>query len=163
MPRKCAVCCAEEHLLVIDSRIRAGESLTQIAADFSFSEDSLQRHARNHVRGESAHSEQTLEQRLEMLFVRADDLYKSCVAQGNHRGAIDAMSKLVGITADLAKLKPIKGAFEGLTYEDQLEYIKTHDSGVLFRGILDYLVELQDEANARWNPKKDGQGTRSVN
>jgi hypothetical protein len=91
MSRRCSVCNLEEHLLAINQRLRAGESYASLAAEYDVSSDSVERHARFHLRAEPAvDADTTMVQRLHLLWQRGDELFKTATATGDLRGGLDA-------------------------------------------------------------------------
>jgi hypothetical protein len=125
MPRRCECCNSAEILPTLNQRLRAGESYAALAKVYSLSEDSLRRHHKSHVRGEGA-TPIDLGERLQLLWNRADELYKHALSVSDTRAAIDALSRLTQVTESLAKIQVRQSsAFESMTTAEQVEYIRS--------------------------------------
>src|SRR6266571_2353202 len=113
MPRKCQ-CCESEYRLQCDSRLKAGESPSALAAEFGLSVDALQRHAKNHLpkRG----PQMTLVERLERALTRAESLVESCSQLGDHRGLDSALKSVTTIIESISKMRTQDvGKYESLS------------------------------------------------
>jgi hypothetical protein len=138
MGRQCSVCNAEEHLPEINERLRAGESRAQIALQYGFSVDALDRHAKNHLqdRGKPAEG---ITAKWDQIITRAEELYQTAVKTGDQRGALGALKKLADAVEASARLGSKSNVgFEALTVQEQAERICSRPE--LIRAVMDYLV-----------------------
>ena len=138
MPRRCECCNSAEILPTLNQRLRAGESYSLLSRDYGLSEDSLRRHHKAHVRGEGA-TPIDLGERLQLLWDRADELYRHALTVSDTRAAIDALSRLTQVTESLSKIQIRQSsAFESMTTAEQVEYIRSTPG--LFVAWLDFCV-----------------------
>jgi hypothetical protein len=136
--RRCLCCNSQEILPTLNQKLRAGESYAVLSHEYGLSEDSLRRHHKAHVRGEGA-TPIDLGERLQLLWDRADELYKHALSVSDTRAAIDALSRLSQVTEHLSKIQVRQSStFETLSVEDQVQYIL--DTPGLYVAWLDYCV-----------------------
>jgi hypothetical protein len=147
MSRRCSVCNLEEHLLAINQRLRAGESYASLAAEYDVSSDSVERHARFHLRAEPAvDADTTMVQRLHLLWQRGDELFKTATATGDLRGGLDALARLTGICESLARVEVETKGFEALSIEEQAKYVTSNPA--LFRAVFADVLREGRKVNA---------------
>jgi hypothetical protein len=142
MPRHCNLCSAEEYVLQVDAKIRAGESLASIAKQFGFSEDAVSRHAHNHVRKEKPSTiadPLNMSARLELLWARADETYVSAAKTGSYKTMTDALGRLVAIAESLSRVNVGKSGFETLSIEGKVTTIMA--DAPLYMALLDAITK----------------------
>jgi hypothetical protein len=123
MPRRCECCNSAEILPTLNQRLRAGEPYAVLSREYGLSEDSLRRHHKAHVRGEGA-TPIDLGERLQLLWDRADELYRHALTVSDTRAAIDALSRLTQVTENLSKIQVRQSsAFESMTTAEQVAFI----------------------------------------
>jgi hypothetical protein len=138
MPRRCECCNSAEILPTLNQRLRAGEPYALLSREYGLSEDSLRRHHKAHVRGEGA-TPIDLGERLQLLWDRADELYKHAISVADTRGAVDALSRLAQVTESLSKIQVRQSsAFESMTTDEQVEYIRSDSH--LFTAWCDFCI-----------------------
>ena len=145
MPRQCTICALEEHLPAINQRLRDGEAVGALAREYSTSPDAMERHRAKHLRGDSLRVGSSLQDRLELLWTRCDDLYKRSVAVSDVRAAVDSLNKLTGIAESLSKVQ-VRSGFESLTLDQKVDYILNSEVMV---ALGDRLVKWQVEFDER--------------
>lgn len=144
MSRKCSVCNLEEHRLGIDSRIRNAEPLAVLAEEFAVSEDSMKRHAKNHVLRPAKPIAGDLTGQLQNLIGRLEEVYSSACSRGDHKAVIDSLRQISQLTDRLVELqKKDAGSFENLSVPEKLTYMR--NDGELFQAWCDYCVAEVDQ------------------
>ena len=143
---KCQVCSyPQEYLLAINQRLENGESQADIAKEFGFSPDAVQRHSARHirVRAKAASQPATLADRLEYLWQKSDDLLRQTIATGDVRAAVDTLGKLSAVAESLSRLQRENHAYFGdaTSPEARLQWMLGNEDGkAVLRAYLDSLV-----------------------
>lgn len=120
--RKCQVCNAAEFKLTIDQRLRDGATCREIAQEFGFSEDSVQRHRSSHMLKASESVEPT--DMLHSIVEQFGELAATCKLQNDARGTLGALTKqLSAATTLLERQHPSTTRFEKMTLEQKIDDI----------------------------------------
>ncbi|MGH9517502.1 MAG: hypothetical protein ACRD3P_17680 [Terriglobales bacterium] len=119
--------------------------MSTIAAEFGISADSIQRHKRHLAREDAKPQENRTATVLLKALRAAEELLDSTTRLGDHRGMSDALTKITSITQSLERYEAkSSGAFESLSLDEQVTYIRTHNDGEIARAYWNWVVNGED-------------------